>query len=210
MKNFLLVFCSCLLLSVSGYAQNSLKTIEIGDHAPFPTYELMNIDGNTVSIDNIKGDNGAIVIFTCNTCPFVVGRGDTEGWEGRYNDIIEFAAANGIGTILVNSNHAKRDGDDSYTMMKNRARDMEYIAPYVVDEESKLANGFGARTTPHVFLFNSDLKLVYKGSIDDSVDSADEVEEHFLRIGIERTAEGKRVKTSETNPVGCSIKRVKK
>jgi hypothetical protein len=95
-------------------------------------------------------------------------------------------------------------------MMKNRARDMEYLAPYVVDEGSKLANGFGARTTPHIFLFNSDLTLVYKGAIDDSVDSADKVEEHFLHVAIERTAEGKRVKTSETNPVGCSIKRVNK
>jgi len=209
MRNFLFTVFGCFLLSFSGYAQ-SLKTIEIGEHAPFPIYEMMNVDGNTVSIDNIKGENGALVIFTCNSCPFVVGRGETEGWEGRYNALIEFAAANGIGTLLVNSNHAKRDGDDSYTMMKNRARDMEYIAPYVVDEGSKLANGFGARTTPHIFLFNSDLKLVYKGVIDDSVDSADKVEEHFLRIAIERTAEGKRVKTSETNPVGCSIKRVNK
>ena len=209
MKSFLFAFVGSVLLSVSGYAQTA-TTIEIGDHAPFPTYAMMNIDGETVSIENIKGDNGVIVIFTCNTCPFVVGRGETEGWEGRYNAIIEFADANGIGTLLVNSNQAKRDGDDSYTKMKNRARDMEYIAPYVLDEESKLANGFGARTTPHVFLFNSVLKLVYKGSIDDSVNSAEEVEEHFLRIAIERTAEGKRVKNSETSPVGCSIKRVKK
>ena len=209
MKNFLLIIFSCFLLCVSGYAQ-TLKTIEIGDHAPFPTYEMMNVDGNSVSIDNIIGVNGALVIFTCNTCPFVVGRGKTEGWEGRYNALIEFASAHGIGTILVNSNHAKREGDDSYTMMKNRSRDMEYSAPYVVDEESKLANGFGARTTPHTFLFNSDFKLVYKGVIDDNVDSSDEVDEEFLLIAIERTSEGKGVKTSETSPVGCSIKRVNK
>ena len=93
--------------------------------------------------------------------------------------------------------------------MKSRAMEMEYLAPYVLDEESKLANNFGARTTPHVFLFNSDLVLIYKGSIDDSVDSAEEVEEHFLKDAITRSAEGKRIKTKSTKAVGCSIKREK-
>ena len=86
---------------------------------------------------------------------------------------------------------------------------MDYAAPYVVDEESKLANGFGAKTTPHVFLFNGDLDLIYKGAIDDNVDSAEEVEEHYLIHAIERHAAGKRVRKNSTAPHGCSIKRVK-
>lgn len=185
-------------------------TIEIGDRVPFQTYEMRNVDGSTESIETIAGENGALVIFTCNSCPFVVGRGNKiEGWEGRYNGIIELAASNGIGSILVNSNSAKRTGDDNVSAMKNRARDMEYAAPYVVDEESKLANGFGAKTTPHVFLFNGDLDLIYKGAIDDNVDSAEEVEEHYLIHAIERHAAGKRVRKNSTAPHGCSIKRVK-
>ena len=185
-------------------------TIEIGDRVPFQSYKMRNVDGQTFSIEDIAGENGALVIFTCNSCPFVVGRGDkTEGWEGRYNEIIELANSKGIGSILVNSNSAKRTKEDNISAMKNRARDMEYSVPYVVDEESKLANGFGARTTPHVFLFDGNLDLIYMGAIDDNVDSSEEVEEHYLINAIERHAEGKKVRKNTTPPLGCSIKRVK-
>jgi hypothetical protein len=199
----------CLIVSFSGYAQTA-NTLEIGNLAPAASYSMMNIDGSQVSINDINGENGALVIFTCNSCPFVVGRGETtEGWEGRYNGIIELASENGFGTLLVNSNAARRDDSDSFIKMKSRAMEMGYLAPYVLDEESKLANNFGARTTPHVFLFNSDLELIYKGSVDDSVDSAEAVEEHFLKDAISRSAEGKRIKTNSTKAVGCSIKRTK-
>ena len=207
--NFISALFICLIVSFSGYSQTA-NTLEIGDLAPSTSYSMMSIDGSQVSITDINGENGALVIFTCNSCPFVVGRGETtEGWEKRYNGIIELASENGFGTLLVNSNAARRDDSDSFVKMKSRAMKMEYLAPYVLDEESKLANNFGARTTPHVFLFNSDLELIYKGSIDDSVDSAEEVEEHFLKDAITRSAEGKRIKTKSTKAVGCSIKRAK-
>ncbi|MAO46511.1 MAG: thioredoxin family protein [Crocinitomicaceae bacterium] len=206
MKNLAL---SLLALSAVSFASAQTATIEIGDRAPFHTYQMRNVDGSTLSIEDVVKENGVLVIFTCNTCPFVVGRKKTEGWEGRYNSIITLADSLGIGSILVNSNSAKRDGDDNVSAMKNRARDMEYAAPYVVDEESKLANGFGAKTTPHVFLFDGELDLIYTGAIDDNVDSAKEVEKHYLINAIERHAAGKRVRTNTTAPLGCSIKRVK-
>ena len=207
--NFISALFICLIVSFSGYAQTA-NTLEIGDLAPSTSYSMMNIDGAQVSINDINRENGALVIFTCNSCPFVVGRGETtEGWEGRYNGIIELASENRFGTLLVNSNAARRDESDSFIKMKDHAMEMGYLAPYVLDEESKLANNFGARTTPHVFLFNSDLELIYKGSIDDSVDSAEEVEEHFLKDAITLSAEGKRIKTKSTKAVGCSIKRAK-
>ena len=207
--NFISALFICLIVSFSGYAQTA-NTLEIGDIAPSSSYSMMNIDGSQVSITDINGENGSLVIFTCNSCPFVIGRGETtEGWEGRYNGIIALASENGFGTLLVNSNAARRDDSDSFVKMKSRAMEMEYLAPYVIDEDSKLANNFSARTTPHVFLFNSDLELIYKGAIDDNVYSADEVEKHFLKDAITRSAEGKRIKTKSTKAVGCSIKRVK-
>lgn len=206
MKNLAL---SLLALFAVSIASAQITTIEIGDEAPFSAYKLRNVDGSTVSIETVAGENGALVIFTCNNCPFVVGRGkEIEGWEGRYNGIISLAAENGIGTLLVNSNEAKRNGEDNVTAMKNKARDMGYLAPYVVDEESKLANAFGARTTPHVFLFNADLELIYTGAIDDNVDSSEEVENHYLIDAIERHSAGKRIRKNTTAPLGCSIKRV--
>ena len=204
MKNFALT-----LIAFFAVAFTTAQTLEIGDRSPLSDEQMRNYDGRTFSIEDIKGEKGALVIFTCNTCPFVVGRGDTEGWEGRYNGIIEFAESNGVGSILVNSNSAFRRNQDNISAMKNRARDMNYAAPYVVDEMSQLANAFYAKTTPHVFLFDSDLSLIYKGAIDDNVDSAKDVEKHFLRDAIERHGAGKKVRKKVTAPLGCSIKREK-
>ena len=82
MKKFLFSFLASALFVVSGHGQ----TLNIGDTAPSASYKMMNIDGSQLSINDIKGENGALIIFTCNSCPFVVGRGETtEGWEGRYN-----------------------------------------------------------------------------------------------------------------------------
>ena len=207
MKNLVLSLITIFAVtSVSA----QFPTIEIGDRVPFQTYQMRNVDGQTYSIEDIARENGALVIFTCNSCPFVVGRGNkVEGWEGRYNEIIKLANSKGIGSILVNSNSAKRTKEDNISAMKNRARDMEYSVPYVIDEESKLANGFGARTTPHVFLFDGNLDLIYMGAIDDNVDSSEEVEEHYLINAIERHSAGKKVRKNTTPPLGCSIKRVK-
>lgn len=185
------------------------EELAIGDKAPLTDFKMTNIDGQEWSLVDIAGANGTLVIFTCNTCPFVVGReGKSEGWEGRYNDVIAFARERGIGSVLVNSNEAKRKGDDSLEQMKLHAREAGYIAPYVVDNGHKLADGFGARTTPHIYLFNADFQLMYRGSIDDSVNSADEVTERYLEEAITRMVAGKKIKPAITKAIGCSIKRV--
>ena len=182
----------------------------IGDMAPMADAAMLGVDGDKHTLNELKGDNGLLVIFSCNTCPFVVGSGSkTEGWEGRYNGLADLAAELNIGMVLINSNEAKREGDDSFTAMKNHARDAEYKMPYLVDEGSKLANNMGARTTPHIYLFDGDMNLVYRGSIDDNVNRAEDVEERYLENALERLATGKKIKVAETKAVGCSIKRVK-
>ena len=193
-------------LSAPLSAQDELA---IGDKAPLTEFKMTNIDGQDWSLVDLAGENGTLVIFTCNTCPFVVGReGRSEGWEGRYNEVIAFARENGIGSVLVNSNEAKRKGDDSLEEMKQHAREAGYIAPYVVDAGHKLADGFGARTTPHIYLFDGDFRLVYRGSIDDSVNSAADVKERYLEDAITKMVDGKKVKPAITKAIGCSIKRM--
>ena len=185
------------------------EELAIGDKAPLTEFKMTNIDGQDWSLVDLAGENGTLVIFTCNTCPFVVGReGKSEGWEGRYNEVIAFAREKGIGSVLVNSNEAKRKGDDSLEEMKQHAREAGYIAPYVVDAGHKLADGFGARTTPHIYLFDGDFRLVYRGSIDDSVNSAADVKERYLEDAITKMVAGKKVKPAVTKAIGCSIKRM--
>lgn len=208
MKSLLLSLVAMVALAASPVFGQELA---IGEKAPMATGPLVGVDGTSHTLLNLKEANGLLVVFSCNTCPFVVGNGTkTEGWEGRYNGLAELAESLKVGMVLVNSNEAKRDGDDSFTAMKNHARDAEYTMPYVVDEGSKLANACGARTTPHVYLFDSNLELAYRGSIDDNVNRSDEVTERYLEVAMTRMAEGKKIKTAETKAVGCSIKRVAK
>jgi hypothetical protein len=208
MKSLLLSLVAMVALAASPVFGQELA---IGEKAPMATGPLVGVDGTSHTLLNLKEANGLLVVFSCNTCPFVVGNGTkTEGWEGRYNGLAELAESLQVGMVLVNSNEAKRDGDDSFTAMKNHARDAEYTMPYVVDEGSKLANACGARTTPHVYLFDSNLELAYRGSIDDNVNRSDEVTERYLEVAMTRMAEGKKIKTAETKAVGCSIKRVAK
>lgn len=201
------------LLAVAVLAANPLLSQElaIGELAPMATAPMMATDGQQHTLTTLAKDNGLLVIFSCNTCPFVVGNGTkTEGWEGRYNGLAQMAEELGIGMVLVNSNEAKREGDDSLPEMKKHAMEAGYTVPYLVDEGSKLANACGARTTPHVYLFNNKFELAYRGSIDDNVNRAEEVTERYLEMAMTRMAEGKKIKTAETKAVGCSIKRATK
>ena len=194
-----------LITAMPAFAQEQA----IGEKAPMITAPMMGIDGNANTLLDLKGDKGLLVIFSCNTCPFVVGNGSkTEGWEGRYNGLAELAESLDMGMVLVNSNEAKREGDDSLAAMKEHAKEAGYTMPYVVDEGSKLANACGARTTPHVYLYNSKLELAYRGSIDDNVNRSEEVKERYLHMAMQRMAEGKKIKTTETKAIGCSIKRI--
>ena len=182
-------------------SQEEFPTIEIKDEMPNMDYEMKSVNGISYSLNNLKEKNGLIILFTCNTCPFVVK------WEDRYKLLEELAKKNNIGLVYINSNYKKRDGDDSYEEMKKHAKKMNYRFPYLLDEKSKLANSFGAKTTPHIFMFNSNLQLAYKGAIDDNYEDINKVKEFYLEDAIQQLVKGKRIKVSETKPVGCSIKR---
>jgi hypothetical protein len=181
--------------------------IKIGDAIVAADVKMKSVAGNDISFKDLKRKNGLVVIFSCNTCPFVVGRGESEGWEGRYNALAKIAFASEIGMVLVNSNTAKRDGDDSLEKMIAHAKAESYQMAYAVDKNSEIANKFGAKTTPHVYLFNAESKLVYRGAIDDNNDSAKKVKEHYLKNALAEMIAGKEISVSESRPLGCSIKR---
>ena len=207
MKSILLSCAAVLAMTLTPVFAQELA---IGETAPMPDAPMMGVDGEKQSLNSLKQENGLLIIFSCNTCPFVVGNGTkTEGWEGRYNNLAAFAAERQVGTVLVNSNEAKREGDDSFQAMRKHAAEAGYTMPYLVDEGSKLANNVGARTTPHIYLFDGDMTLVYRGSIDDNVSRAEDVKERYLENALDRLSAGKKIKVAETKAVGCSIKRVK-
>ena len=185
------------------------EEISIGSKMPGADYFLKNVDGKESSLSSFKKKNGLLVIFSCNTCPFVVGNDRMEGWEGRYNQLYSIAEKNNIGMALVNSNEAKRESADSFIRMKERSKKMSYKANYLLDKNNKLADAFGASTTPHVFLFDKDLKLVYKGAIDDAVNSTEQVKARWLYNALKKLASNQPIDPQTTRNSGCSIKRVK-
>ena len=186
------------------------KTLSIGEKAPLQTMKMKDVSGESYSLKDKMENNGLLVIFSCNTCPFVVGRKDSEGWEGRYNQIADKSIETNIGFMLVNSNEAKRMNGDSYDDMIKRSMDNEYKMAYVLDKDHELADAFGARTTPHVFLFDNKFNLVYKGAIDDNNDLAADVKETWLLDALSNLSKGEKIDPQETRNIGCSIKRVKK
>lgn len=184
--------------------------LEIGAEAPLRDHSMKDVSGKEISFAEQMDKNGLLVIFSCNTCPFVVGKENSEGWEGRYNEVAGKAAMAGVSTMLINSNEAKRDNGDSFDDMVKRAKEYKYTMSYVLDKDHVMADAFGARTTPHVFLFNNQFQLVYKGAIDDNNDSASEVKERWLINALKNLSEGNEIDPNSTRNMGCSIKRVKK
>lgn len=185
----------------------SPKGLKIGDKAPMTDVKMKNAVDRDFALDDLKKKNGLIVVFSCNTCPFVVGMNDFPGWEKDYDALNTKAAANELGFVLVNSNEAKRGGDDSFEEMKKRVSEKQYKMPYLLDENSRMADAFGAKTTPHVYFFDKDMKLVYMGSIDNTWDSMRENDEFYLNNAINEIGKGK-ISKSTSEPKGCGIKRV--
>ncbi|MFM7661404.1 MAG: thioredoxin fold domain-containing protein [Bacteroidota bacterium] len=185
-------------------------TLSVGQSAPLLEHRMEASSSEYFSLMDLKGE-GLIVVFTSNTCPFVVGfnDGSFNGWENTYNSIAEKASQSKINTVLINSNEAKRGDGESMADMIKRKSDKRYSMPYLIDNNSELANAFGAKTTPHVFFFDRNMKLIYTGSIDNSFDDDKKAEISYLMNAIEAYSNGKKIKIKSTSPKGCSIKRVK-
>lgn len=202
----LMSLATLLFLGLSS-GKKEITTISIGDEMPGQKISLTTTkDAKTTLVDQ-KGKKGTLVIFSCNTCPFVIGGNSFAGWEKDYNSIGKIAAEYELGSILVNSNAAKRDKGDNLADMKKRATDKAYVMTYALDKNSKLADEFGAKTTPHVFLFDKDDKLVYEGQISNEHDPKAKNTIPYLREAILALGNGKDIQANKTDAVGCSIKR---
>jgi peroxiredoxin len=173
--------------------------VSIGDKAPSTNVKMKSVDGSAVSIADVAGKQGTLVVFSCNHCPFV------KAWQGRIASVGNAAKTRGIGVIIINSNDPTAYPEDSYAEMQKRSQQLGFAFPYVVDATSDVARAFGATHTPEAFLFDKDGKLVYHGAIDDSKE-ADQVAAHYLQDAIDAALAGKAVPVAETKAIGCSIK----
>lgn len=200
---------SIVLLCSATMRSNSSDELELGTSMPLSSHELESSDGTMHSLESLKGSKGLVVVFSCNTCPFVVGSDSFEGWENQYNAIHAKAKELNLEMVLVNSNAAKRADVDSKEAMASHKAELGYTMPYLIDMDAKLADAFGAKTTPHVYVFDANNALVYKGSIDNSWDTKKESLETYLYDAMDALANENAIVNNSTTPRGCSIKRSK-
>lgn len=175
--------------------------LAIGDKAPSPDIKMKDISGKTFSFNDVKKNNGLLVVFSCNTCPWVIKNQEvaTEGYN--------YALSKNVGVIVLNSNEAQRGDADSKEAMAKYAKDQNYKWPYVMDDNSAMANAFGAKVTPECYLFDKDMKLVYHGAITDNPKTPSESTRDHLKVAIDELVEGKHVSMSTSKAMGCTIKR---
>ena len=175
--------------------------LPIGADMPKSDVKMKDISGKEVSLKDAMGEKGLLVMFSCNTCPYVIKN------QTRTKEIAQYASEKKLGVIIINSNEAQRDDEDSYEAMKSYAKNQGYKWSYVVDNNSQIADAFGANRTPETFLFNKEAKLVYHGAIDDNPSDASSVGRKHLKEAIDEYVGGKEVSVKTSKSVGCTIKR---
>lgn len=188
-------------LATVSFVNSPPEELAINAAIPQGDYKMKDVSGKTISLNEIKTSKGLLVIFSCNTCPYV------KLSETRIKEYSDYCIANGIGCALINSNEAQRTEDDSFDKMTAYYSSQKLKCIYAVDEKSALANAFGATRTPQCFLFNAK-GLVYKGAIDDNVKDAAAVKAPYLKDALASLLKNETPKMQETKSIGCTIKRV--
>ncbi|HKK59895.1 MAG TPA: thioredoxin family protein [Salinivirga sp.] len=192
-----------LLFVISIFISTALMAdgYQIGDKVD--NFNLKNIDGKMVSLDEMQDVKGAIVIFTCNHCPYSIAN------EDRIIELDKKYKKKGYPVIAINPNDPKIQPEDSFDKMKVRAKEKGFTFPYLFDEEQTVYKKFGATKTPHVFVLNkkgNEFVLEYIGAIDDSPRKAGKVNDKYVEKAVDALLAGNEPPLRETKAIGCSIK----
>ncbi len=190
-----------------------LNELHIGDKAP--DFSLPGIDGKTQTLADYKDAKVLVIAFISNHCP------DSQAAEGRIKELVENTKDRGVALVAINPNNpsglrADELGyskyNDSFDEMKLHAKEQGFNFSYLYDGETqRTAKAYGCLATPHVFVFDAERKLRYKGAFDDSrfADPAT-VKSPDARNAVEALLAGKPVAVEETRPHGCSTKWMEK
>ncbi len=196
MKTFfstLIILFLSINLSAQGY--------QIGDKAI--SFNLLNVDGKFVALDDYGAAKGFVIIFTCNHCPFSVAYEDRIiALDQKYKDL-------GYPVLAINPNDSLRAPSDSYSHMIVRAREKGFTFPYLLDADQSIAKAYGATRTPHVYILKKEhgaLVVKYIGAIDDNHEEAQKVKSKFVEEALDDLLAGNNPKRDFTKAIGCSIK----
>ncbi|AWM14836.1 thioredoxin family protein [Flavobacterium sediminis] len=201
MKTIKFVLTALVLVTTFAFTEKPVEGYKVGDVAT--DFKLKNVDGKMVSLKDYKDAKGYIVIFTCNHCPFA------KAYEDRIIALDKKYKKLGYPVIAINPNNPEVQPDDSYDLMKVRAKEKGFTFPYLFDEGQKIYPQYGATKTPHVFVLQKTVKgnvVKYIGAIDDNHTDAEAIKVKYVENAVDALLKGQEVKTDFTKAIGCSIK----
>ncbi len=166
-----------------------------------PSFSLMNVDGQVVSLSDFADAPGLLVVFMCNHCPFVIHLAD------HLAQLAQEYMSQGIAVVGISSNDVANYPADSPEQMVAEAENRGYVFPYLYDETQEVAKSYRAACTPDLFVFDGDQKLVYRGQFDSSrPDSGIPVTGEDLRAALDAVLASKEPIEAQTPSLGCNIK----
>ena len=162
-------------------------------------FSLQSTSNEIVELNKVRGQNGTLIMFICNHCPYVVSALDEIIFEAK--ELIK----NDIAVIAISSNDVSTHPDDSFKNMQALSVDKKLPFPYLYDETQEVAKTYEAACTPDFFGFNSELSLQYRGRLNNKRESPNEIrrELYSAMIEIAKTGKGPR---EQIPSMGCSIK----
>ncbi len=163
-------------------------------------FELEGIDGQSYSLDRVRGPNGTLIMFICNHCPYV------KSIVGRLAGEVAALRLKGIGAIAIMSNDTDSYPEDSFENMKAFAAEHGFDFPYAIDRTQDVARAYGAVCTPDFFGFDKDLGLQYRGRLDESKTTLIEGAQRELYAAMAQIAETGQGPRDQIPSMGCSIK----
>jgi peroxiredoxin len=173
-------------------------TLTLGAKAP--DFNLPGVDGKDHSLADFKGARFLVVVFSCNHCPFVIGS------EDRLKALYAAYKPRGVAWVAINSNETTHHPEDSFDLMKARAKKDRLPWPYLCDESQDVARAYGALRTPHFYVFDRERRLRYTGRMDDNPMDASKATTHELAEALDALLAGKDPPVPLTNPIGCNVK----
>ncbi|MDQ3087316.1 MAG: redoxin domain-containing protein [Acidobacteriota bacterium] len=198
MKRKSILFVGLLaLITFISFADVSRASDDFAVGKTLENFKLPDTNGKDQSFNDLKGTNGAIVIFLSVQCPVV------KGYDDRINQLAADYKAKGINFIGINSNST-----ESVANIKTHA-EANYKFPVLIDKGNVLADQLGATVTPEVFYFNAKNVLLYEGAIDNDR-RGDNPTEKYVRTALDSGIDGKAIAKQSAKAFGCSIKRVEK
>ncbi len=166
-----------------------------------PDFRLRGVDERTYGFDDIKGENGTVIIFMCNHCPYVLAI-----LPRLIRDVRDLQTL-GLGVAAINANDAAQYPDDSFENMITMATRHDFPFPYLYDENQDVAQAYGAVCTPDFFGFDKNNALRYRGRLDASKkETAPADTRRDLYLAMKQVAETGLGPQEQISSMGCSIK----